>query len=158
MVKVTFTNNVDHYVRGETHELNKDEMTRIDAYIRKWNIKNAYVKGEATEEQLAVELPNPRKRGQAKRTQPAPKVEKPAKATEKPKVEDEPKEPVTPPADETDPATELPEDKGNPASEGEGENPEVETPAEGDDAGSPEVTGQGDTPKEATEKPKTETK
>lgn len=127
MAKVTFTNNVDHYVRGDTHDLSSDELKRVDAYAKKWKIEKPYVKGEATAEQLAVELPNPRKRRNAKRTQPAPKAEKAAKPA---KVEDEPKEPVTPPADETDPATELPEDKGNPAAPGEGENPE------GDDPGS----------------------
>lgn len=44
--KVTFNANVDHYVRGDVHELTADELKRVDAYAERWNIEKPYVKGE----------------------------------------------------------------------------------------------------------------
>lgn len=46
LTKVTFTANVDTYVKGDTHELEADELKRLDAYAQRWNIKNPYVKGD----------------------------------------------------------------------------------------------------------------
>ena len=158
MVKVTFTNNVDHYVRGDQHELSKDELARVDAYVKKWKIEHPYVKGDATEEQLAVELKNPRKRSSAKRapvetnakaeTKAKPAAKKPAapKAPAKATGEGDTPEDVKQP-EETAPATELPEDKGNPATEGEGENPEA---TDLEPAGGEPATDEGSKPKVET--------
>lgn len=45
--KVTFTANVDHYVRGDVEELTSDELKRVDEYAKRWNIENPYKKGDA---------------------------------------------------------------------------------------------------------------
>lgn len=44
--KVTFTENVDHYVKGDTEELSAEELKRVDDYAKRWNISKPYVKGE----------------------------------------------------------------------------------------------------------------
>lgn len=42
---VTFNENVDTYVRGDVVGLDADELKRVDAYAKRWNIEKPYSKG-----------------------------------------------------------------------------------------------------------------
>lgn len=47
MAKVTFKQNIDHYVVGDVRDLDKDELKRLEEYAKRWDIKGDYlVKGE----------------------------------------------------------------------------------------------------------------
>lgn len=41
-MRVTFTNNVYPYAKGDTVDLTKDQKAEVDAYIKKWKIADAY--------------------------------------------------------------------------------------------------------------------
>lgn len=125
MARVTFTNNVYPYVKGDVVDLDKDQQKEVDAYIKRWNIKDAY------ETEGGKKSAQPKSKPQGSDTKP-----KQNKATATATNEGEAAgNDNTPPAD-TEKAIDAPEDKGNPAVEGDDENPPVEDETEGgDDSG-----------------------
>lgn len=119
MPKVTFTNNVYPYVKGDTVELTKAEMADVDAYVKKWKIKDAYeVEGGSKSSTPKSNAPS----STSAKTQP--KAKGGAKAKSGSNSTDD-KKPQTGKSqstgnekgDETDPAQELPEDEGNGAND-----------------------------------------
>lgn len=142
MAKVTFTNNVYPYVKGDTVELSKDDLKKVDAYVKRWNIKDAYTTEGGSKSAAPKSEPKSTaktsKQNKTATTQTG-EGDTPENSTQTPSDEnDEGKE------QETEPAVDGVEDKGNPATEGDGENPEVT----GEDS---DTQGQGDTPGEASD-------
>lgn len=161
MAKVTFTKNIDHYVVGDVRELDKDEIKRLEAYAKRWDVEAPYFeKGEKDIVNEEAAQPDEKKTlgGQTvtEGDTPAETPEQPSDPKTKAKAED-----TTVPVDVQEGDLEV-EDEDEP--EDDGQDDDEEAPAgetvEGADTGeeqgdTPEVQGQGDTPADATN---TETK
>lgn len=45
MATVTFTENIDTYVKGDVRDIDKKELKRLEDYATRWGIESFYVKG-----------------------------------------------------------------------------------------------------------------
>lgn len=148
MAQVTFTNNVDHYVKGDVRDLDRDELKRVDEYAKKWKIKDPYVKGQASQEQLDESETKTASKRPVKRSQPKVAARKSrSKAATAPAVD--PNEQVSTSDAKSDEGTTTDDLAGEPDGVGERAGDKAASQDgndQGGDAGSEPATDEGSQP------------
>ncbi len=147
MALVTFNEHVNGHVKGDVVDLDKAELKAIDAYAELNKIEKPYTKGAQEVANTSDALNSiDQARNDSLRSSEKSTEDDAEDASDEESTDSEPEDETE--TDATDEAQELPEDNGNPASDGDGENEPVETKAdELPEADSEPATDEGKTPK-----------